>query len=154
METLVIRSAIVYEENGSETKGEDASKGEKEYQSQQSQVTRNMVSEHMKFIKRFNAVAKWDKVTMILGMIVNLFSADRLDLDNRDAVVRAAQRYALLLQAYLRSKYTYFEARTLYPQVILTLSDVRAYGEVSSQQMVRVSLSDLEPLMREMFSMR
>lgn len=152
METLVIRSAIVFEESSGESEQEDAAS--REEKAKQSKVTKEMVTEHMKFIKRFNAVAKWDKVTMILGMIVNLFSADRPDLQNREGVKRAAQRYALLLQAYLRSKYSFFEARTLYPQIILTLSDVRAYGEVSSQQMVKVTLSDLEPLMREMFSMK
>lgn len=154
METLVIRSAIVYEEPSKEVKQEGEGGGEERANAGYSQETKSMITEHMKFIKRINAAAKWDKVIVILGMIVNLFSADRAGLHNRDAVNRAAHRYAQLLQSYLKSKYSFSEVRMIYPEVMLTLSGVRAYGEVTSQRMLGFTLSDLEPLMREMFSMR
>lgn len=151
METLVIRSAIVYEEASEEQEDDSINKAE---QSKTSTITKEMVTEHTKFIKRLNAIAKWEKVTMVLGMIVNLFSSDRVDLEERDAVASAAKRYAQLLHSYLHSKYSSYEATALHRQLILTLREVRAYGELSSQQMVKVTLTDLEPLMREMFSMK
>lgn len=177
METLVIRSAIVHDStvetsedktvNTSYPTSKDSSSSSSTSTSTiasthptttatppTSQVTKDMVSEHLKFIKSFNAVAKWDKPTMVLAMIVNLFSSDRADLINRDVVARAAERYALLLQCYLKSIYRAREARSLYPQLLLTLSKVRSYGAISAQHMVRVTLSDLEPLMREMFSIK
>ena len=175
METLVIRSAIVHDStvetsedktvNTSYPANKDSSSSTSTstiastHQTTTatpptSQVTKDMVSEHLKFIKSFNAVAKWDKPTMVLAMIVNLFSSDRADLINRDVVARAAERYALLLQCYLKSIYRAREARSLYPQLLLTLSKVRSYGAISAQHMVRVTLSDLEPLMREMFSIK
>ena len=175
METLVIRSAIVHDStvetsedktvNTSYPASKDSSSSSASTIASThpttttttpptSQVTKDMVSEHLKFIKSFNAVAKWDKPTMVLAMIVNLFSSDRADLINRDVVARAAERYALLLQCYLKSIYRAREARSLYPQLLLTLSKVRSYGAISAQHMVRVTLSDLEPLMREMFSIK
>jgi len=177
METLVIRSAIVHDssvenpdantETTSNSASKDSSSPHKDPISNTasppsptapagptSQVTKDMVSEHIKFIKSFNDVAKWDKPTMVLAMIVNLFSSDRTDLIKRDGVARAAERYATLLQTYLKSIYGVKEACSLYPQLLLTLSKVRSYGEISAQHMVRVTLSDLEPLMREMFSIK
>ena len=126
METLVIRSAIVHDStvetsedktvNTSYPASKDSSSSSASTIASThpttttttpptSQVTKDMVSEHLKFIKSFNAVAKWDKPTMVLAMIVNLFSSDRADLINRDVVARAAERYALLLQCYLKSIY-------------------------------------------------
>ena len=175
METLVIRSAIVHDstvetsddktantsypacKDSSSSSSTSTSTIASTHQTKTttpptSQVTKDMVSEHLKFIKSFNAVAKWDKPTMVLAMIVNLFSSDRADLINRDVVARAAERYALLLQCYLKSIYRAREALSLYPQLLLTLSKVRIYGAISSQHMVRFTLSDLEPRMSEMFS--
>ena len=179
METLVIRSAIVHDStvetsedktvNTSYPASKDSSSSSTSTSTiasthpttttttatpPTSQVTKDMVSEHLKFIKSFNAVAKWDKPTMVLAMNVNLFSSERADLINRDVVARAAERYALLLQCYLKSIYRAREARSLYPQLLLTLSKVRSYGAISAQHMVRGTLSDLEPLMREMFSIK
>ena len=128
METLVIRSAIVHDStvetsedktvNTSYPASKDSSSSSTSTSTiasthpttttttpPTSQVTKDMVYEHLKFIKSFNAVAKWDKPTMVLAMIVNLFSSDRADLINRDVVARAAERYALLLQCYLKSIY-------------------------------------------------
>lgn len=168
METLVIRSAIVREEKDDKppdpSVDEDSSTSIPDRKSSSSSrdptppsasnTTQEMVTEHMKFVKSFNAAAKWDKPTMVLAMIVNLFSPDRVDLITRDVVARAAERYARLLQTYLNSIYSFKEAKALYPQLLQTLSQVRSYGEISSQHMVRVTLSDLEPLMREMFSIK
>lgn len=143
MENLVIRSAIVQSNNNSRG-------GNKPELMTSSKVTKEMVSERIKFTHSLISAAKGDKVIMVLCMILNLFSADRADLEDRESVARAGRHYDQLLQAYLRSKYSFYESRIIYPQLLITLGGVHRYGEQSSQQIV--TLSDLESLIKDMFS--
>jgi len=113
-----------------------------------------MIRQHTKFITKLNQVAKWDKTTTTLCMLINLFSPLREGLIARESVANAAARYDLLLQSYLRSKYSSREVSSMYPELIATLDTVKSYGEQSSKQMYGVTPAELEPLMRDMFSMK
>ncbi|XP_067938278.1 nuclear receptor subfamily 1 group I member 3-like isoform X3 [Watersipora subatra] len=139
LEAFIMRSAIVFEDSGRS-------------ESLANPNNKSIVAEHLKFIRKFNAVAKWDKVIMILGAIVQLFSDDIPDLQNRDSITKAARRYDRLMQSYLRSKYTASEVKDLYQQIKRMLQDVRAYSQVFSQGIGNIS--DVEPLLREMFSIK
>lgn len=144
METLVIRSAIL----------------QNPPQSQESRERRvphgleDLFREHNKLTTTFNALARWDKPLLVLAMIINLFNPERPGVVNKEQVRLAAERYSILLQAYLRSKASFFEARTIYPQIFLKLSEVHHFGEMCAQHIARVTPSELQPLMRELFSMR
>lgn len=156
METLVLRSAIQYDpEIDGFSIEETASKTKKGIKISMigSALGEELLQEHKKFITSFNTVAKWDKPTMILAMIINLFSPDRPGLQNKALVTEAEEKYSLLLQAYLRSKYNLYEARSVYPRLLMKLTDVRNYGEMSAQRVSNVATHDMEPLLREIFSM-
>lgn len=156
METLVLRSAIQYDpEIGGFSIEETSSKIKKGIKISiiGSALGEELFTEHMKFITSFNTVAKWDKPTMILAMIINLFSPDRSGLQDKPMVTKAEEKYSLLLQAYLRSKYNLYEARSVYPRLLMKLTDVRNYGEMSAQRVASVAVHDMEPLLREIFSM-
>jgi len=156
METLVLRSAIQYDPKVGGFAVQDINSKEKKYLkiSFISQgLGEELFTEHMRFIESFNAAAKWDKPTMVLAMIINLFSRDRPGLTNKKVVENAEGRYSMLLQAYMRSKYSFHEASTLYPKLLLKLTDVRSYGEMSAQHVAQVAPQDMEPLLKDIFSM-
>lgn len=158
METLVLRSAIQYDPNIDGFAVEDVtSKQKKDLKISfiNQALGPEIYSEHMKFITSFNTAAKWDKPTMILAMIINLFSPDRQGLQNKEIVANAEEHYSFLLQAYLRSKYAYYEARSIYPKLLLKLTDVRSYGEMSAQHISQLSAPrDMEPLLKELFDVK
>lgn len=155
METLVLRSAIQYDPNIGGFAVEDVTSNQRK-DLKMSIISQGMgeelYTEHMKFITSFNTVAKWDKPTMILVMIINLFSPDRPDLKETAIVAQAQEKYFFLLQAYLRSKYSLYEARSIYPRLLIKLTDVRTYGEISAQQVSQAKTNQMEPLLREIFS--
>lgn len=149
METLVIRAAILYELGGDPQKQQNVRQtfirhglGEQLY------------NEHMKIISSFNEIAKWEKAILVLVMIINLFNPDRPGVSDKEQVQRAGERYSLLLQAFLRSKYTFYEARQVFPLLLIKINAVRQYSELCAQHIARVSPEELEPLMKEVFNMR
>lgn len=155
METLVMRSAIMYNPSVDATDSNQgmaapASKGRDGGSNEESS---DLFADHRKLVRSINATVKWDKSTLVLALIINLFSAERAPVIHVAHVKRAEERYSLLLQAYLRSKHSHYEARGIFHQLFQKLSDVKSYCETCAKHIARVTASELEPLMREIFSM-
>lgn len=151
METLVIRAAICY---SSDLRGVDNPTSDLRNSFIQHGLGQELYEEHIRHLTSFNTIAKWDKVSLVLTLIINLFNAARPGVMYKEQVKSAEDRYSLLLQSYLRSKYSLLEAQALFPQLLLKLSEIRHYGELCAQHIATVSPSELEPLMREIFNMR
>lgn len=157
-ETMVIRSAIQYDPNIGGFDVVNADSGERKQI--QIEVIKGMFGEelyheHMKFITSFNTAAQWDKATMVLTMLINLFASDRPGIVDKYLMAQAEVHYSELLQAYLKSRYTLSEANAIYPRLLQNLVDVRTYGEMSKKAIEKVSVSsnpNVQPLLQEVFS--
>lgn len=152
---MALRSAIQYNPDIDGFELEESSTGEKK--AIKMEVIRHMLGDelfdaHMKFITTFNNVAKWDKPTMIITMVINLFASDRVGLHNKEHVSQTEEHYSFLLQALLRSMYTLHEARTIYPKLLMMMTEVRSYGELAKKTInhLDVNFSQLDPLLREL----
>lgn len=158
METLVMRSAIMYNPpmETSTLAQEIATAASLRRRSKSGageETGDDLFAEHSKLVKNINTAVKWDKQALVLALIINLFSTERAPVTHIERVKRAEERYSLLLQAYLRSKHTHYDARTMYHQLFQRLSDVKSYSEACAQHIARVTPGELEPLMKEIFSM-
>lgn len=114
-----------------------------------------MYKEHMEFVTSLNSAANWDKPTMILTMLINLFASDRPGLTNKQLVSDAEDHYTVLLKAYLRSKYPQFKADAMYPRLLMKLADVRNLGDTSKKTLNMLSVTkadDLAPLLKEVLT--
>lgn len=153
---LILRSAINYDPNfeGFEIKdSETGQQGAFHMSSIRDNFGEDLYQNHMKFINQFNTAAEWHKPTMILTMIINLFSSDREKLQNPAMVSVAEEHYTMLLESYLKSRYSTRQATAIQSKLFDTLTNVRDYGLQSRKAIERMGVpqsGDLEPLLREM----
>ena len=152
---MALRSAIQYTPDMDGFELEDSSTGDKK--AIKMDIIKHILGEdlfeaHMQFVLSLNTVAKWDKPTMILTMVISLFASDRPGLHNKEHISRAEEHYSFLLQAFLRSKYTLHEARSIYPKLLMKITDVRTYAEQAKNTInnQNVNSSQLDPLLREL----
>lgn len=151
METLVIRAAICY---NPDLRDADNRTWSLRGSFIQHGLGQELYDEHIRHLTSFNTIAKWDKVSLVLALIINLFNTAKPGVMHHEQIKSAEDKYSLLLQSYLQSKYSLFEAQAVFPQLLLKLNEIRNYGDLCSHQIALVSTSELEPLMREIFNIK
>lgn len=105
----------------------------------------------IQFVLSLNTIAKWDKPTVILTLVISLFAEDRPGLHNKEHIARASEHYSFLLDAFLRSKYTLREARVIYAKLLVKVADVRTYAELAKKKLNKdIDLSQIDPLLQEL----
>lgn len=114
----------------------------------------NLFEDHMRFVKQLAIDLKADQTTMILLLVISLFSPDRPNLINKQLVGEEQDRYSMLLNNYLESVYPYHEARSLYPKLLMKLTDIRNLNEEHSQVLLKVNPEVIQPLMQEVLDLR
>lgn len=113
-----------------------------------------LFDDHMKFVKSLAIDLKADQTTLILLLVISLFSPDRGPLINKDLVSEEQEKYSLVLQHYLESKYPYQVARAVYPKLLMKLTDIRNLNEEHSQVLLKVNPEGIQPLMQEVLDLR
>jgi len=113
-----------------------------------------LFEDHMKFVTQLAVDLKADQTTLILLLIISLFSPDRPNLLNKQLVGEEQHRYSMLLSNYLESRYSYHEARALYPKLLMKLTDIRNLNEEHSQVLLKVNPMVIQPLMQEVLDLR
>lgn len=113
-----------------------------------------LFEEHMKFVRSLAVDLKADQTTLILLLIISLFSPDRPNLFNKDLVSKEQEQYSLLLRKYLESKYPYPIAHNMYPKLLMKLTDIRNLNEEHSQVLLKVNPEGIQPLMQEVLDLR
>ncbi|KAK2166723.1 hypothetical protein LSH36_36g04031 [Paralvinella palmiformis] len=108
-----------------------------------------LFEEHMKFIKSLAIDMRTDQTTLILLLVISLFSPDRCNLINKELVSEEQDRYSQLLLKYLESKYPVAVARGMYPRLLMKLTDIRNLNEEHSQVLLKVNPDGIQPLMQE-----
>ena len=117
-------------------------------------VEGGMFDDHMRFIRSLVVDLRADETTLILLLVVSLFSPDRDSLTNRDYVADAQERYSLLLKRYLESRHSAPIARIMFARLIAKLAEVRTLNEVHSHVLLKLNPDGIQPLMKEVLDLR
>jgi nuclear receptor subfamily 1 group I len=108
---------------------------------------------HMKFVRTLAIDLHADETTLILLLVISLFSPDRGRLICEPIIAAQQQEYCMLLQRYLQSRYPPSVARSLFPRLLMTLTDIRNLDEEHSHVLLKVNPEGIQPLMKEVFDL-
>ena len=108
---------------------------------------------HMKFVRTLAVDLHADETTLILLLVISLFSPDRGSLLCEPTIAGQQQEYCMLLQRYLQSRYPAALARSLFPRLLMTLTDIRNLDEEHSHVLLKVNPEGIQPLMKEVFDL-
>jgi len=108
---------------------------------------------HMKFVRTLAVDLHADETTLILLLVISLFSPDRGRLLCEPVIASHQQEYCMLLQRYLQSRYPASVARSLFPRLLMTLTDIRNLDEEHSHVLLKVNPEGIQPLMKEVFDL-
>jgi len=108
---------------------------------------------HMKFVRTLAVDLHADETTLILLLVISLFSPDRGQLECEPLIESHQQEYCVLLQRYLQSRYPAAVARSLFPRLLMTLTDIRNLDEEHSHVLLKVNPEGIQPLMKEVFDL-
>ncbi|XP_013392885.1 nuclear hormone receptor HR96 isoform X2 [Lingula anatina] len=111
-----------------------------------------LFEEHMRFVKGLVEL-RADETMLILMLCVALFSPDRPALDNKGIVSEEQEKYSLLLQKYLESKFPLHYAKAVFPKLLMKLVDIRNLNEEHSQVLLKVNPEGIQPLMKEVLDL-
>ena len=113
-----------------------------------------LFEDHMKFVHSLAVELQADQVTLILLLVVSLFSPDRPNLLNKDLVAAEQEKYSNLLMKYLEATYPSIYALRLFPRLLMKLTDIRNLNEEHSQVLLKVNPESIQPLMQEVLDLR
>lgn len=112
-----------------------------------------LFDEHMRFVKSLAIDLKADETSLILLLMLSLFSPDRPQVQDKNYVSAEQDKYALLLQRYLESKYPTHIVKSIYPKLLMKLTDIRNLNEEHSQVLLKLNPEGIQPLMKEVMDM-
>ncbi|XP_060604606.1 nuclear hormone receptor HR96-like isoform X4 [Ruditapes philippinarum] len=112
-----------------------------------------LFDEHMKFVKSLAIDLKADETVLILLLMLSLFSPDRPCVQDKVYISAEQDKYALLLQRYLESKYPSHVVRSIYPKLLMKLTDIRNLNEEHSQVLLKLNPEGIQPLMKEVMDL-
>ena len=113
-----------------------------------------LFEDHMKFVKSVAMELGADQTSLILLLVISLFSPDRPNLVNKDLVAHEQERYSMLLKKHLESIYPPNYGRSLYPKLLMKLTDIRNLNEDHSQVLLKINPGSIQPLMQEVLDIR
>lgn len=157
MEIMVLRSAMGFDPTDHKWKVKQL-QDMKEHNLDPSiikeQLGTGMYTEHVKFVKTLHQLTSSNTTIMTLMFVIEIFSPDRPNLKNTEAVTKAQDKFSCWLQLYLESVMPVNEARGLYPKLLMKLLDVRDLGESSAKLASHLDITKLEPLLIEVFNLQ
>ncbi|XP_059163808.1 nuclear hormone receptor HR96-like isoform X2 [Physella acuta] len=162
MEMFVLRSAMGFDSksNGFKFKmlqgsNPDAPKLEGKVDSSviNSTLGSSMFIQHITFVRQLLEVSGKDRTVLMLLFIIELMSPDRAHLVETKQVMQSQKRHSMWLKAYLESVHTVAKANAVYPKLLEKLQDVRNLGQESCQMASHLDITNLEPLLVEVFDL-
>ena len=113
-----------------------------------------MFDEQMKFVRSLTVELRADETTLVLLLVLSLFSPDRDNLTNREYVSAEQERYCLLLKRYLESRYAKPLARFMFPRLVMKLTEIRSLNEEHTHVLLKLNPDGIQPLMKEVLDLR
>ena len=156
IELLIIRSVLTYDKDKNHfldpTDTEDMSALSVQ-RLQQAEQGMGLFDDHMKFVKALAIDLKADKTSLILLLMIALFSPDRPALEQKELISAEQERYSVLLQRYLESCHPVSVAHAIYPKMLMKLTDIRDLSEKQSHVLLKINHEGLQPLMKEVLDL-
>ena len=155
IELLILRSVITFDKEKQHfLEGADREDQSAMNLEQLKKAEGGLFEDHMNFVKSLAVDLNADQTTLILLLVVSLFSPDRPNLFNKQLVWQEQERYSMLLKKYLETKYPVSWARGIYPKLLMKLTDIRNLNEEHSQVLLKVNPEGIQPLMQEVLDLR
>lgn len=157
IELLILRSVITFDKDKQhfldplDTEEQSAMTIE---QFQRAEIGLGLFDDHMNFVKSLAVNLHADKTTLILLLMISLFSPDRPHLTNKQMVSAEQERYSMILENYMESRYPYHLAHAFFPKLLMKLTDIRNLNEEHSQVLLKVNPEGIQPLMQEVLDLR
>jgi nuclear receptor subfamily 1 group I len=107
----------------------------------------------MKFTKQLAIDLKADETMLMLLLVISLFSPDRPNVTDKNYISQEQDKYALLLLRYLESRYPPSFVRSIYPKLLMKLTDIRNLNEEHSHVLLKVNPEFIQPLMKEVLDL-
>lgn len=156
IELLILRSVITFDKERQhflDPLDQEETKAMSVEQLKSAETGTGLFDEHMKFVKTLAIDLRADETTLILLLVVSLFSPDRGCLVNEPFISAQQERYSMLLENYLQSKYPPSVARRLFPKLLMKLTDIRNLNEEHSHVLLKVNPEGIQPLMKEVLEL-
>ena len=157
IELLILRSVITFDKEKQhflDPVDHEESKAMKLEQLEKAESGLGLFEDHMKFVRSLALELRADETTLILLLVISLFSPDRENLEFTSLVAAEQDKYAQLLRKYLLSMYPAVLARQLFPRLLMKLTDIRNLNEEHSQVLLKVNPEGIHPLMKEVLDLR
>jgi hypothetical protein len=113
-----------------------------------------MFDDHMRFIRSLVIDLRADETTLVLLLVVSLFSPDRDHLSSREFVAGEQERYCMLLKRYIESRHAAPVARLMFARLVAKLAEVRTLNEEHSHVLLKLNPAGIQPLMKEVLDLR
>lgn len=156
IELLIIRSVITFDEEKQhflDPLDHEETRAMRLDQLEKAETGLGLFDQHMKFIRSLASDLKADETTLILLLVISLFSPDRENLTWKEFVSKEQEHYSMLLKSYLESIHPVAIARKLFPKLLMKLTDIRNLNEEHSQVLLKVRLEGIHPLMKEVLDL-
>ena len=113
--------------------------------------TRTMFLTYSKFIKSLMTTIGGDLVILKFMIMMSLFSPDRPGLEDTDSIQKYQEVYANVLQNYIHVRYP--DRKNMFAKSIMKLTDLRNINEVHTKMLLKMQITDIEPLLIEIFDL-
>jgi len=156
IELLILRSVITFDaekQHFLDPLDREETNAMKLEQLERAETGTGLFDDHMRFVRTLAVDLQADETTLILLLVISLFSPDRDNLERKELVAAEQERYSMLLRCYLESTYPLSVARVLYPRLLMTLTDIRNLNEEHSQVLLKVNPEGIQPLMKEVLDL-
>lgn len=156
IELLILRSVLTFDKDKQhflDPLDDQESKAMKMEQLEAAESGTGLFEHHMKFVRSLAFDLHADEVTLILLLVISLFSPDRENLFYKDLIAAEQEKYSMLLKRYLESVYSAEEAAGAFPKLLMKLADIRNLNEQHSQVLLRVNPQGIQPLMKEVLDL-
>lgn len=156
IELLILRSVMTFDKEKQhflDPVDHEETRAMKLEQLEQAENGTGLFKDQLKFVQSLSVDLNADLTTLILLLVISLFSPDRENLECRNLVAQVQERYTVLLKNYLESIYPMHISRVLLPKLLMKLTDIRNLNEEHTQVLLKVNPEGIQPLMKEVLDL-
>ena len=113
--------------------------------------TKTFFLTYSKFIRSLMSTIYGDLIVLKFLIMLSLFSPDRQGLENRAQVDTYQEIYANCLRKYIEVRFP--NAKNMFARCIMKLTDLRNVNEVHTKMLLKMQVTDIEPLLVEIFDL-
>ncbi|XP_013392882.1 nuclear hormone receptor HR96 isoform X3 [Lingula anatina] len=118
------------------------------------QILNRFQEDHVKICRKFKKLLGNDSTVLVILQVISLFSPEYVSLTNRAIISNIQDRYLTLLKHYFEAKFSYREARRMYPAVLSILDEMKMFTEEHGRVLLHVNVDEIEPILLEIFDIR